>query len=108
MASASEKPRFGGASILYTYDNRFFIPFSIHAIASVPMNARLTHIRTMNIATSAQQDRSIIGTVHRFGRNGILYEVLREIDDRSAVIRVIETGEETIYPITDIRSDPTE
>lgn len=48
------------------------------------------------------------GTVHRFGHDGVLYEVLREIDEHSALIRVIETGEETTYPITDIRSDPTE
>lgn len=53
-------------------------------------------------------DPSLMGSVHRFGPDGILYEVLREVDDCSALIRVIETGEETTYPITDIRSDPTE
>lgn len=65
----------------------------------------------MNIATSApllMHDQSIAGSVHRFGRDGILYEVLREVDDRSALIRVIETGEETAYPIVDILADPTE
>ncbi|MEK9154009.1 MAG: hypothetical protein AAB798_00905 [Patescibacteria group bacterium] len=64
----------------------------------------------MSIATnkSYMSDPSLMGSVHRFGPDGILYEVLREVDDCSALIRVIETGEETTYPITDIRSDPTE
>lgn len=51
---------------------------------------------------------SFAGSVHRFGPDGVLYEVLREVDDRSALIRVIETGEETKYPIADIAADPTE
>lgn len=53
-------------------------------------------------------DHSVAGSVHRFGRDGVLYEVLREVNDRSALIRVIETGEETMYPIKDIQADPTE
>jgi hypothetical protein len=64
----------------------------------------------MNVATTTPsiRDHSITGSVHRFGQDGVLYEVLREVDDRSALIRVIETGEETTYPITDIQADPTE
>jgi hypothetical protein len=64
----------------------------------------------MNVVTSTppKLDHSIAGSVHRFGRDGVLYEVLRQIDDRSALIRVIETSEETTYPITDIQADPTE
>jgi Family of unknown function (DUF5397) len=48
------------------------------------------------------------GSVHRFGKNGVLYEVVKEVDNTSALIRVIETGEETTYPIADILRDPTE
>jgi len=48
-----------------------------------------------------------IGTVHRFGENGILYEVLRKVDDTSVMIRVIDTKEEALYPIADVRKDPT-
>jgi Family of unknown function (DUF5397) len=51
---------------------------------------------------------TITGSVHRFGKNGVLYEVLRQLNDTSARIRVIETGEETTYPIADILRDPTE
>ena len=51
---------------------------------------------------------TITGSVHRFGKNGVLYEVLKKVDEASALIRVIETGEETTYPIADILRDPTE
>ena len=47
------------------------------------------------------------GAVHRFGKNGVLYQVLREVDDRSVMIRVLDTNEETLYPIADVRKDPT-
>ena len=68
------------------------------------------HCLYMNTVISASpvHDRPVAGSVHRFGRDGVLYEVLREVDDRSALIRVIETGEEMTYPITDIQADPTE
>lgn len=52
--------------------------------------------------------QSLVGTLHRFGKNGVLYQVLREVDGTSALIRVLETGEETTYPIADIKDDPNE
>ena len=51
---------------------------------------------------------TLTGSIHRFGKSGVLYEVLKKLDDTSALIRVIETGEETTYPIADIVRDPTE
>ena len=51
---------------------------------------------------------TITGSVHRFGKNGVLYEVLEQLNDSSPRIRVIETGEEATYPIADILRDPTE
>lgn len=51
---------------------------------------------------------TIAGSVHRFGKSGVLYAVLQKLDETSALIRVIETGEETAYPIADILRDPTE
>ena len=51
---------------------------------------------------------TITGSVHRFGKSGVLYEVLKQLDATSALIRVIDTGEVTKYPITDILRDPTE
>jgi hypothetical protein len=51
---------------------------------------------------------TITGSVHRFGTSGVLYEVLKKVDETSALIRVIETGEETAYPIADILRDSTE
>ncbi|HEY4516390.1 MAG TPA: DUF5397 family protein [Candidatus Paceibacterota bacterium] len=52
--------------------------------------------------------QSLVGSVHRFGAKGVLYEVVRPVDDSSVMIRVIETGELTAYPIVDILQDPIE
>lgn len=49
-----------------------------------------------------------IGSIRRFGKNGILYEVLRQIDDASVLIRVLDTDEETTYPIAEVLQDPAE
>jgi hypothetical protein len=51
---------------------------------------------------------TITGSVHRFGKSGVLNEVLKTVNETSALIRVIETGEETTYPIADVLRDPTE
>jgi hypothetical protein len=50
----------------------------------------------------------LVGTVHRFGPHGVLYEVIRILDDQKALIRVIETGEETPYALTKIAVDPSD
>ncbi|MDP1690323.1 MAG: DUF5397 family protein [bacterium] len=52
--------------------------------------------------------QSMIGTVHRFGEKGVLYEVVRPADESSVVIRVLDTGEETAYPIAHVKQDPSE
>ena len=52
--------------------------------------------------------QSLVGTVHRFGENGVLYEVVRPVDDSSVMIRVLDTGEETAYSVAEVRRDPTE
>jgi Family of unknown function (DUF5397) len=66
----------------------------------------------MSIMKTVAQERvspqSLVGTVHRFGANGVLYEVVHPVNDSSVMIRVIETGEQTPYPIADILQDPTE
>ena len=51
---------------------------------------------------------TLTGSVHRFGKNGVLYEVLRQLNDTSAHIRVIDTGEETPYALEKILADPTD
>jgi hypothetical protein len=50
----------------------------------------------------------LIGSVRRFGEKGVLYEIVRPIDDATMTIRVLDTGEETSYPIADILRDPSE
>ena len=49
---------------------------------------------------------ALIGSVRRFGPHGVLYEVIKILDDQRALIRVIETGEETPYALSKITVDP--
>ena len=51
---------------------------------------------------------SMLGSVRRFGKNGILYEILGDVDKDTVRIRVIETGEETNYPKSHALRDPIE
>lgn len=52
--------------------------------------------------------QSLVGTVHRFGEKGVLYEVVRPVDESDVIIRVLDTGEETAYPVTNVKQDPSE
>jgi hypothetical protein len=60
----------------------------------------------MNI--QAPVSRTLIGSVRRFGPHGVLYQVVKVLDDDRAMIRVIETGEETPYSLTKILADPAD
>jgi len=60
----------------------------------------------MNIETSTPL--SLLGHVRRFGPYGVLYEVVKILDERRALIRVIDTGEETPYSLDKILADPTD
>jgi hypothetical protein len=51
---------------------------------------------------------SLIGHVRRFGLHGVLYEVVKILDDKHALIRVIDTGEETPYSLDKILADPAD
>jgi hypothetical protein len=51
---------------------------------------------------------SLVGHVRRFGPYGTLYEVVKILDDERALIRVIDTGEETPYLLDKILADPTD
>jgi hypothetical protein len=46
--------------------------------------------------------------VHRFGPQGVLYQVIGVLDDQRALIRVLDTGEETPYALTKIFADPVD
>ncbi len=50
----------------------------------------------------------LIGQIRRFGIYGILYEVIGIEDANTVQIRVIETGEETSYPVTKLLLDPSD
>ena len=48
----------------------------------------------------------LVGTVRRFGTFGVLYEIVRRINDTSMWIKVLDTGEELAYPTAKIQLDP--
>jgi len=50
----------------------------------------------------------LVGHVRRFGSHGVLYEIVRILDDRRALIRVIDTGEEAPYSLEKILADPSD
>lgn len=60
-----------------------------------------------------QPQQAVIGTWRRFGLVGPVYEILgeeRELPDGDHLmrVRVVETGEEIDYKLTDILDDPKE
>ncbi len=64
-------------------------------------------------STSAPSPDNVIGTWRRFGLVGPVYEVIGqdhklENGDWLMRIRVLESGEETAYKLTDILGDPAE
>ena len=58
----------------------------------------------MNLQAPVKPD--LVGTIRRFGPHGVLYEIIKIIDDRRALVRVLDTGEETAYPLDKILADP--
>ena len=66
----------------------------------------LCHLICMSMQTPTPS--SLVGHVRRFGPYGVLYEIVRIFYDKRALIRVIDTGEETPYSLDKILADPTE
>ena len=50
---------------------------------------------------------SLVGTVRRFGPHGVLYEIVKILDEKRALIRVLDTGEEAAYSVDKILADPS-
>jgi hypothetical protein len=59
----------------------------------------------MNV--QAPMPSALAGSIRRFGPHGVLYQVIKVLDDKRALIRVIDTGEETPYSLDKILADPT-
>lgn len=47
-----------------------------------------------------------LGDIRRFEPDGVLYEVIGEARDSRVRIRVLDTGEETLYPLAKALADP--
>ena len=54
------------------------------------------------------EQNNIIGTYRRFGDAGVVYQILDMLSDDTVKIRVLETDEETSYPLSKVLTDPTE
>ena len=50
--------------------------------------------------------QDLVGTLHSIGPDGPTYEVLRILDDRRALICILEAEREVEYEIEDILRDP--
>lgn len=66
------------------------------------MDSTLTHCSETAGASAPMR----VGAVRRFGAYGVLYEIVRPIDEGSFLVRVLDTGEEVAYPRDKILSDP--
>jgi len=63
----------------------------------------------MHVATkpkSTQVPHIDRGDIRRFGPDGVLYEVTSEPKEGRVRIRVLDTGEETFYPLAKALADP--
>ena len=59
-------------------------------------------------AEHTQELPPIIGSYRRFGKHGVVYQVLSDLGAAQVKIRVLETDEETAYPLEDAQQDPAE
>ena len=52
-----------------------------------------TEAASLNVPMPTHQPTpsAFVGSVRRFGPNGVLYEIIKILDDREALIRVIDT-----------------
>ena len=63
------------------------------------------------MATAALKDRTslhldLVGTLHSIGPDGPTYEVVRILDEKQALICILESLREVPYDIEDILTDP--
>jgi len=56
--------------------------------------------------TKQEQYQELVGSFHKIGDLGPVYEVLEIVDDSSAIIIILESGEKLEYPLASILKDP--
>jgi hypothetical protein len=65
--------------------------------------AGLALARGIDASTS---ELSLVGSYHRFGEIGPVYEVLGQEDEGFVTIRLVESGDTARYPAEEVRNDP--
>lgn len=60
------------------------------------------------MALPHENGSSVIGSVRRFGQDGVAYEVIGLQEDNPALAHIVlvETGEHTHYPLEQLMADP--
>jgi hypothetical protein len=53
-----------------------------------------------------EPDDDLVGTLHRFGDIGPVYEVIGVEDEGFVTVRLVESGTTARYPIEEVRLDP--
>ena len=56
--------------------------------------------------TGTEADVDLVGSFHRFGKDGVSYEVTKMAEGGNVWIRVLESGETLRYPADRVRRDP--
>jgi hypothetical protein len=71
------------------------------------LNRRLDNRANLKYSETMQQE-PIIGSYRRFGEAGTVYQVIDTLDEATVKIHVLETEEETSYPLAFALADPKE
>jgi hypothetical protein len=53
-----------------------------------------------------EDPRLLIGQIRRLGSAGPAYEIMKIDDDQNVMIEVIESGEQVVFPLSEILEDP--
>lgn len=56
--------------------------------------------------TTENSAQALVGAWRRFGEVGIIYEIIAIEDDKNLKIKVLDTGEELSYPLSQALDDP--
>ncbi len=63
-------------------------------------------MRESETAYAFDDPRKLVGQFRRFGEDGPAYEIVRITNEREAFIRVVYSGEELDYRISEIMTHP--
>ena len=87
-------------------------------MAQATRDQTVSRFKTLSHKISADSERhgltpetttlitEVCGSFHRFGEAGVAYEVVDLVDEATVTIRVLESGEQLTYPLSEVLLDP--